>query len=41
MMYRGNISLQEVVEQKHPKYHFYGHLHICNHNILKHFVFLY
>lgn len=33
-LHRGNIPLKEVIEEKHPKYHFFGHLHTCDHNIV-------
>lgn len=33
-LHRGNIALKEVVELKKPKYHFFGHLHTCNHNFV-------
>jgi len=32
-LHRGNLALKEVVENKNPKYHFFGHLHTCNHNL--------
>lgn len=32
-LHRGNIPLKEVIEYKKPKYHFYGHLHTCEHNL--------
>lgn len=34
-LHRGNIALKEEVEIKMPKYHFFGHLHTCNHNIIE------
>lgn len=33
-LHRGNKPLQEVVENKNPKYHFFGHLHTCDHNVI-------
>ena len=30
----GNLSLAKVLEDKHPKYHFTGHLHSSNHNLI-------
>lgn len=33
-LHRGNIPLKEVVESKKPKYHFFGHLHTCDHNLI-------
>lgn len=30
----GNPELAEVLKIKHPKYHFFGHLHSCNHNLV-------
>ena len=30
----GNPELAEVLKTKHPKYHFFGHLHSCNHNFV-------
>jgi len=30
----GNQELAEVLKTKHPKYHFFGHLHSCNHNLI-------
>ena len=33
-LHRGNIALKEVLEEKNPKYHFFGHLHTCNHDIV-------
>lgn len=33
-LHRGNIALKEVVEKKNPRYHFQGHLHSCNHEIV-------
>lgn len=30
----GNPSLAKVLEDKHPKYHFTGHLHSSNHNLI-------
>lgn len=32
-LHRGNIPLKEVIEQKKPEYHFYGHLHTCEHKL--------
>jgi hypothetical protein len=29
----GNPELAEVLKTKHPKYHFFGHLHTCNHEL--------
>ena len=34
-LHRGNFSLQEVVEEKKPKYHLFGHLHTCDHNLIE------
>lgn len=31
-LHRGNKPLQEVIENKNPKYHLFGHLHTCDHN---------
>ena len=33
-LHRGNIPLQDVVEKKKPKYHLFGHLHTCKHEII-------
>lgn len=33
-LHRGNKPLQEVIENKNPKYHFFGHLHTCDHNVV-------
>lgn len=33
-LHRGNIALKEVIDQKHPKYHLFGHLHTCDHNMI-------
>ena len=33
-LHRGNIPLAEVLEEKQPKYHFGGHLHTCEHNLV-------
>lgn len=30
----GNPELAEVLEEKHPKYHFTGHLHTTDHNLV-------
>lgn len=30
----GNPELAEVLKTKHPKYHFFGHLHSCDHNLI-------
>lgn len=30
----GNPELAEVLKSKHPKYHFFGHLHTCDHNLI-------
>ena len=30
----GNPELAEVLKTKHPKYHFFGHLHTCDHEII-------
>lgn len=30
----GNPELTEVLKTKHPKYHFFGHLHSCDHNLI-------
>lgn len=30
----GNPELAEVLKTKHPKYHFFGHLHSCNHSLI-------
>ena len=30
----GNPELAEVLKTKHPKYHFFGHLHSCNHDFV-------
>lgn len=32
-LHRGNIALKEVLEKKRPEYHFFGHLHTCNHEL--------
>jgi len=32
-LHRGNKALQEVIEQKNPRYHFYGHLHTAEHEL--------
>jgi Icc-related predicted phosphoesterase len=32
-IHRGNIPLKEVIEQRKPKYHFYGHLHSSEHKL--------
>ena len=34
-LHRGNIPLTEVLEDRCPKYHFGGHLHTCNHDIVE------
>lgn len=33
-LHRGNIPLQEIVEKRKPKYHLFGHLHTCDHNLI-------
>lgn len=33
-LHRGNFPLKEVVEDKVPKNHFFGHLHTCNHEVV-------
>ena len=33
-LHRGNKPLAEVLEIKQPRYHFGGHLHTCDHNII-------
>ena len=33
-LHRGNIPLAEVLEDRRPKYHFGGHLHTCDHNLI-------
>jgi hypothetical protein len=33
-LHRGNVPLAEVLEEKQPKYHFGGHLHTCEHNLV-------
>lgn len=33
-LHRGNIPLKEVVEEKKPKIHLFGHLHTCDHRII-------
>lgn len=33
-LHRGNIPLKEVVEEKKPRYHLFGHLHTCDHNVI-------
>lgn len=30
----GNLALAEVLKDKHPKYHFTGHLHTSDHNLV-------
>lgn len=34
-LHRGNKPLQEIVESKSPKLHLFGHLHTCDHNLVK------
>ena len=33
-LHRGNMALKEIIEEKHPLYHFFGHLHTCNHDLI-------
>lgn len=34
-LHRGNIPLAEVIENKNIDFHFFGHLHSCDHKLIK------
>lgn len=33
-LHRGNIALKEVIENKKPRAHLFGHLHTCDHRVV-------